>query len=315
MSDFFQSGAMSVLVLRGGPGSEREVSLKSGAAVAGALRQAGCEVREADIGPDHLDALDGSREVVFPVVHGTFGEDGQLQGILERRRLRYVGSDAASSHLAMDKFAAKRAFVAAGLYSPPARLLFGDVSADQDARIEAALDQVGVPVVVKPNCEGSSIGIGIAREREQARAMSHDVLGRFGDCLLERFVLGRELTLGILEGHELPLLEVCPAGGFYDYEAKYQVDTTEYRFDIDLPREVLAGAGAAARGAFYALGCRDFGRVDLIVDAEGRAWILEVNTLPGFTDHSLLPKAGAAIGMDLPGMCAEIVRLGAARSI
>lgn len=309
-----QAGLRRVLVLRGGPSAERAVSLVSGKAVAKALREMGFEVQEADIGPGDLSALEGRFDVVFPVLHGRFGEDGQLQAILEERGLTYVGSDAASSRLAMDKWAAKEAFRAAGLQTAPAQLIRGQ-GGDEDGDLVRAVETMGLPIVVKPNFEGSSIGVVIARTAEEARTAVKTCLSLHGDCLVEQFVAGRELTVGVLAGETLPVLEVRTAGGFYDYAAKYEADTTQYLFDVDLPAEVVAEAAEAGRRAFEALGCRDFGRVDVIADRAGRSWVLEVNTIPGFTDHSLLPKAAARAGKGFGQMCAQIVRLAWARTI
>jgi D-alanine-D-alanine ligase len=289
--------------------------------VARALAGQGHKVIESDIGPDDLSALDrGGFDVVFPVLHGTFGEDGQLQEILERRRIPYVGSDAASSRLAMDKQRAKEAFARAGLLTAQGRLLVaGAPSPSRGAEIEveigAALDQVQFPCVVKPNCQGSSIGVVIATSEGQARQAIAESLRNYGDCLVEQFIKGRELTVGILAGQALPVLEVRPADGFYDYQAKYQADTTEYLFDMGLSPAQLQAIQTDAVRAFAALGCRDFGRVDIILDDTGRRYLLEVNTIPGFTDHSLLPKAAARVGITMAQMCSQIVRMAYERPI
>jgi len=311
---------LSVLVLMGGPGGEREVSLQSGSAVAKALAEGGVEVSQSDIGPDDLGALERDGfDVIFPVLHGTFGEDGQLQEIMEQRGLCFAGSDSVSSRRAMNKQQAKQAFVRADVLTPLAEFIkagegkIGQV--DFDLRIEQALEIIGLPGVIKPNSQGSSLGVVIARNETEAWEAIEQVLKEHGDCLIERFVGGRELTVGILGDKILPVLEVKPARGFYDYQAKYLDDNTQYLFDIDLPAELLVQCQRQARRAFEVLGCRDFGRVDMIVDHWGRAFILEVNTIPGFTEHSLLPKAAARAGITMPQICAEIVRMAHARSI
>jgi len=315
------AGPLRILVLRGGPSAEREVSLHSGAAVAAALRQGGFTVLEADIAPDNLAALDaGGFDLVFPVLHGAFGEDGQLQAILEDRHIPYAGCDAASSRLAMNKCLAKRAFLKAGLSTPDAELIETTSRPDLDAaelnpRVERVLRRVGLPCVIKPNFQGSSIGVQITPSADQARRAVAAVLADYGDCLIERFIKGRELTAGILDDRSLPLLEVRPAADFYDYQAKYHDDRTQYLFDIDVPPALLDRAAQDARRAFAALRCRDFARVDLILDPAGVPYILEVNTIPGFTDHSLLPKAAARAGLSLAQMCSEIVRMAQRRSI
>ncbi len=300
---------LKVLVLMGGPSAERTVSLASGQAVCRALQQAGFEVIHGDIGPDDLTILDEPTcDVVFPVLHGTFGEDGQLQTILEQRGLAYCGSDARASALAMDKHRSRQAFIKAGLLCAPAELI-GAEHADDKAAIDSTMARLGLPCVVKPNAQGSSVGITIATEPDQARQAVQTVLRNYGDCLVERFIEGRELTVGIMAGQSLPVLEVKPAAGFYDYHAKYEDNQTEYLFETNLGPSVLGAVEQAACRAFEALGCRDFARVDFIVDAQQRPFVLEVNTIPGFTDHSLLPKAADRAGIVMCEMCRHIVQM------
>lgn len=315
-----QQKKLKITVLRGGPSAERQVSLISGGAVARALRAGGHEVFESDIGPDDLSALDRSADVIFPVLHGTFGEDGQLQAIMERRGLRYVGSDAQASRLAMDKVAAKQAFAGAGLFV--AREVFirqVDFQSENDAwldrQIESAVKNLGLPCVVKPNFQGSSVGVVIAKSAGHAAEGIRVCLDQYGDCLIEQFIVGRELTVGILGEQTLPVLEIRPAQGFYDYQAKYQAEDTQYLFDMGLSAEDLAGIQKQALVAFKSLGCRDFGRVDVIYDALGRSWLLEVNTIPGFTDHSLLPKAAGRAGISFEELCDRIARMALIRPI
>lgn len=303
---------LSVLVLAGGPSAEREVSLLSGAAVVQALTERGHEVTQADITPEDLSALEtDDYQVVFPVLHGTFGEDGQLQRILEQRGIPYVGSDAASSQLAMDKYRSKQAFVRAGLDTPRSVLIEKSLPASpvKAEQISAALDHVGLPCVVKPNCQGSSIGVVIAPDEKTTHRAVADSLAKYGDCLVEQFVRGWEFTVGILAGQALPMIEIQTAREFYDYDAKYLDDDTRYLFEIDLSQDRLQAVQADARRAFDALGCRDYARVDMILTASHRDHILEVNTIPGFTSHSLVPKAGAHAGMDLGAICERIVQM------
>jgi len=305
----------SILVLRGGPSAEREVSLSSGQAVAAALKARGHVVYESDIGPDDLAVLDRIHvDVVFPVLHGTFGEDGQLQAILEKRGLRYVGSNAASSRLAMDKWLSKQAVEGAGVLTAEGVLLEAGKGAGTN-EIERAIGRVGIPCVAKPNCQGSSIGVVIGRTKLEAWEGIERSLEDYGDCLVEKFIAGRELTVGILGDKTLPILEIKPAEGFYDYQAKYVSDNTEYSFETGLPLELTKQIQDQARRAFMALGCRDLGRVDFILDGQGRSYFLEVNTLPGFTSHSLVPKAAGRIGLSFEEMCEEIVRMSLARPI
>ncbi len=311
---------LRITVLRGGPGSERPVSLESGAAVAAALRAVGHDVFEADITPDDISALDHPADVIFGVLHGAFGEDGRLQDILEQRRLRYVGSDAASSRRAIDKHAAKECIVRAGVQAPREVFLpqrtWASVSKEQLRRhIEESLTQLQLPVVVKPTCEGSSVGVVIAADTAAAVAAAQTCLAHYGDCLLEQFIAGRELTVGILGQMPLPVLEIKPAAGFYDYHAKYEVDTTNYLFDLGMVPSEQETIEQQALAAFNALGCRDLARIDFIRDASGSLWFLEANTIPGFTSHSLLPKAAARVGISFEQLCDRIVRMALNRPI
>jgi len=315
---------LAILVLRGGPGAEREVSLAGGQCVANALRKAGHEVLEADIAPDNLSILAGEDfkkiDIVFPVLHGTFGEDGQLQQILEDRRIRFVGSDSQSSRLAMDKYRSKEVFLKAGLLTPHAELLDRarlekSCCQDPDLWYEELIEQIGLPCVIKPNLQGSSVGVIIARQIDQALEAIRDTLSSYGDCLLEQFISGRETTVGIVGQRALPVLEVKPATGFYDYQAKYLAEDTSYLFDLDLSEKELELMQDQALRAFSTLGCRDLARVDFIRDSQGNNCLLEVNTIPGFTDHSLVPKAAAHMGIGMPDLCDQIVQLAYSRPI
>jgi D-alanine-D-alanine ligase len=316
-----ESSKLTVLVLRGGPSVEREVSFAGGKAVAAALRQVEHKVLEADIGPEDLSALDNPPyDVVFPVLHGVFGEDGQLQEILESRNIPFAGSDSVSSRLAMDKYRAKTAFTQAGLGTAESVLIpaTSEHQADEPelkTRIMAALEQVGLPCVVKPNCQGSSVGVVIAQKETEAAQAIVSSLTEYGDCLVERFIAGRELTVGILAGRALPILEIRPQQVFYDYQAKYLDDGTEYLFEMGLDETVLRNLQAEAEKAFSVLGCRDFGRVDFLMDRHERSYLLEINTIPGFTDHSLLPKAAGRAGLEMSQLCNKIVQLAWQRSI
>lgn len=310
---------MKVLVLRGGPDREREVSLLSGANVAGALRAAGHEVVEADIGPGALEAIDAfDGEAVFPVLHGKWGEGGPLQEILEARGVGYVGCGPEAARRCMDKAETKRRLERAHLPTPA----WGLIGPGQRTPLEP-------PVVVKALDEGSSFAMAICRTSEalrdaRQRLVEHDPL------LIERFIDGRELTVGVLSENllsedadftpqrvaalrALPTLEILPAEGFYDYDAKYHRHDTRYRFDLDLPTDALDTIQRAAVRGAEALGVRDLGRVDVLVDADDRPWILEINTMPGFTSHSLLPRAAAEEGVDLPKLCDRLVRRAAQR--
>jgi len=286
-----------VAVLRGGPDAEREVSLDSGARVLAALDQ---EPRFATTDhvidrPDAQELAAIEADVFFPVLHGPFGEGGVLQERLETTGRPYVGCDPGASRLAMDKIATKERCTAAGIPTAAwSRLVPGE---------DPALEP---PVVLKPVSEGSSVGVRICRtstELAEARPMleaDHD------DIMIERFVAGRELTVGVALGRVLPTIEIVPGDGFYDYEAKYERDDTEYIVAPPLPDGVDETCRRHAMATFEALGCRDLARVDFMLDDEG-PWLLEVNTIPGFTDHSLVPMAAAKLGIGMRELCTRLV--------
>ena len=298
------------MVLAGGPDRERAVSLMSGSEVAGALRQAGHDVVEFDISPSDLAALDWFAQwpgdVVFPVFHGPWGEGGGLQRILDERRLPYVGSRTIAAELCMDKFQAKQVLVRHGLPTPAyEKLGRGDTPS------------LAPPLVIKALCEGSSFEMAICRDAGEVADAAADLFQRHQQLLFEQFVAGLELTVGVIgppgaPGEALPPIQIVPAVSFYDYEAKYDRDDTQYLFDIDLPRPVLDDLVDQALRAHEALGCRHLSRVDFIADADRRLWILELNTLPGFTAHSLLPKAAAKAGISMPRLVDRLVRWAAA---
>ena len=298
---------LKLTVLSGGPSAEREVSLASGRAVAEALESLGHEVHRADIGPGHLDALDVPADMVFIALHGQFGEDGQLQQILDHRGIRYCGSGPAASALAMDKVAAKGRFVEAGIPTPR----FDVVTR---GRLDRVLGAWAMPVVVKPVSEGSSVDCHVVREASDLETRLEAMTRRYGRCLIEQYIEGPELTVGILGDVALPPIEVRSAREFYDYQAKYLDDRTEYVFDIDLPGPRREEIGRLSLEAHQALGCRDFSRVDWMVDAATQQpYALEVNTIPGFTGHSLLPKAAQRAGLGFADLCQRIVELACER--
>jgi len=289
---------LRVLVLGGGPDRERPVSLKSAASVAAALRTAGHEVIEADIHPDDDSALDTPCDVVFPVLHGRFGEGGPLQRMLDAHRLPYVGAGARASATAIDKCASKRVAEKENIPTAPYQLLGPSTPITLEA-----------PMVIKALTEGSSFGMAICKTQREAIAARAEMLEHFSFQLAERFVPGREITVGIVGDAPLPAIEIIPAVEFYDYEAKYQRDDTRYEFEIDLPEQTLTTITDDAVKLYKAIGCRHLGRVDFIVDEAGDHWFLEINTMPGFTDHSLLPMAAARAQMDMAALSDRLVRL------
>ena len=282
-----------VAVLLGGASAEREVSLRSGAAVLEALRSRSIAAMPVDPRDDGLDALrDGRIERVWNALHGRGGEDGTLQGWLDCQGLAYTGSGVLGSALAMDKLRSKQLFVGAGL--PTAAFAVLDATSD----LNAVIDALGLPLFVKPAREGSSLGMSrvdnsAALPRALAAALRHD------SCVIaERFLSGGEYTVAILQGEALPVIRIETPRGFYDYEAKYQADTTRYLCPCGLAPARERAIAELALAAFDVVGASGWGRVDLMLDAHGEAQLLEVNTVPGMTDHSLVPMSARAAGMD-----------------
>lgn len=282
---------LRVTVLCGGPSAERAISLDSGHAVADALRHRGHNVFVGDIGPDQLEALDHPADVVFPALHGTFGEDGSVQRILEQRGIPFVGPGSRASAIAIDKAATKRRMQAEGIDTAAYEVWDAQTLASRTA------PELPLPVIVKPVDQGSSVATRIVREPGALRPAIQVAVEQFGRALVERFVAGEELTVGIIGELTLPPICIRPKRSFYDYEAKYDDNATEYLFDAGYPRAVLERVQALSRQVFEKLGCRHLSRVDWIVDASHRLWLLEINTLPGFTSHSLVPKAAAHVGI------------------
>ncbi len=290
-----------VAVLRGGPGAERSVSLQSGERVSVALRGRGYDVVDLDWQGANDDLWHRLRQagadVVFLALHGTYGEDGCVQGLLECARLPYTGSSVLASALAMDKAAARRVFDQEAIASPCWCVYRGP----------ADVARMGLPLVVKPSHEGSSVGISIVVDESQLAAALALAGRQHGSILLEEYVRGREIQVAVLDGHVLGDVEIQPAAGFYDYAAKYERGDTQYRVPAPLStaeRQLVAGM---ARRAHRALGCAGISRCDLILTDSGRAVCLEVDTLPGLTERSLVPMIAAAQGLDFPTLCERIL--------
>jgi len=299
--------SLKIAVLAGGIGEEREISIESGDCVSQALKEAGLNVVTVEVRPDKLDILeDDSIDVFFIALHGKFGEDGQLQQILEDKSLVYTGSGPAANRLAFDKMASKKAFTKAGIDTPLAVKFDTDVDI---RRLEKRLEEFTDKYVVKPIRQGSSVGISIVSGVSEAIAAAKKCLGEFGDCMIEEFIPGREVTVSILAGRPLPIIEIRPKENFYNYHAKYIDEQTEFLFDTINEPELTAKINAAALDCFGALGCRDFGRVDFILGGDQAAYVLEVNTIPGFTPHSLLPKAAARVGFSMSDLYTKIIEL------
>ena len=297
---------MKIAVLMGGPSAEREVSLKSGTAVANALATTGAKVVPIDIMETKF-SIPANVDVVFVALHGTFGEDGTLQRILEDGGIAYTGSSPEASARAFDKVAAKTEFLAAGIPTPKYEVL------DRAQTDLHRLALLGFPLVVKPSRQGSSVGVSIV-QAEVDLEEACQIARRYDNRLLvEQFIAGRELTVGIVDGHALPVIEIHPKHDFFTYEAKYTKGQTDYLVPAPLEKSVEAQVKMLALRAHDCLGCRDLARVDLILAEDGELFVLEVNTIPGFTETSLVPQAARAAGIEFPDLCARLVQMALAR--
>jgi len=284
-----------VAVLMGGLSAEREVSLKSGKAVYDALLRKGVDAHAIDAGKDILQVLAaGNFDRVFIALHGRGGEDGTLQGALDMLGLPYTGSGVLGSALSMDKLRAKLTWVGAGLPTPPFAVL------KPNAKLDKVMEKLGLPLMVKPAHEGSSIGISKVSEAGQM-ATAWKAAAAYDSCVIvERYIEGAEYTAALLGGQALPLIRLETPHTFYDYEAKYSADSTRYFCPAGLSAAQEQTLQELAQRAFDALGCSGWGRVDFMCDAQGQPWLIECNTVPGMTDHSLVPMAAreAGIGFD-----------------
>ncbi len=290
-----------VAVLLGGPGSEREVSLDSGAGVLAALRSRGVDAHAVDGVPALArEIVAGRFDRVFNILHGGDGENGVLQGLLQAFGIPFTGSGVLGSALTMDKIRTKQVWIAAGLPTPR----FERLPPGTDLR--AAADALGYPVFVKPACEGSSVGVFRVLTADDLQPAIDFAAGYAGELLMEQMVQGDELTVGILGDVALPSIRIVPAGEWYDYHAKYIADDTQYLCPGLSPADE-AEIGALSLDAFRAVGCSGWGRVDVMRDV-ARGWqLIEVNTAPGMTSHSLVPKAAAQLGLDYAGLCWRVL--------
>jgi len=291
-------------VLMGGSSAEREVSLKSGSAVFNALRERNYAVAAVDAGHDICEVITREGiEVAFLTLHGGHGEDGSIQGLLDVLRVPYTGSGVLASALAMDKESSKKIFLYHGIPVPPFVVIREEAVSQQLSAISFEL-----PWVIKPAAEGSSIGVSIVKERSSAGAAMEQAAGFGKRIIVEKYIPGKEIQVGILNDRVLGSVEVRPLREFYSYEAKYTAGLTEYILPPELHPGVLRNAEKAALSAHSVLGCRGATRVDLIVDGGGTPYVLEVNTIPGMTETSLLPKIAARAGLDFPSLIEEILK-------
>jgi D-alanine-D-alanine ligase len=299
------SKKLNITVMLGGPSAEREVSLASGKQVARALRSLGHAIHELDPAGDSWH-LPEETDVVFLALHGTYGEDGTVQNRLEQLGIPYTGCGPEASHIAFDKRLAKEKFIAAGIPTPRFLII--------DSPVASWPRGWNPPIVLKPARQGSSVGLQFVERvadwnNALAEALRHD-----DRVLLEEKISGRECTVGIMAGDALPLVEVRPKAGIYDYHTKYTAGTTEYLCPAPFEAELTARIQSLGLAAFKAIGGRDYSRVDVMVRPNGEPFVLEVNTLPGMTETSLLPKAAAAAGLTYPNLCQRMIELALSRS-
>jgi D-alanine-D-alanine ligase len=299
------SGKLNITVMLGGPSAEREVSLRTGAAVAKALRSLGHQVHELDPQDTHW-VLAPRTDVVFLALHGTYGEDGTVQKQLDQLGVVYTGCDAEASRIAFDKVLTKQACIQAGV--PTAKFL--TVTSSQTPFPQDFLP----PLVAKPIRQGSSVGLQFVERVEDWASALAESLKFDSEVLVEEKIVGRETTVGILDGQALPLVEVRPKVGNLDYQNKYTAGATEYFCPADFDAATTLKIQAAALNAFKAVGGRDYARVDVMVRADGSPVVLEVNTLPGMTETSLLPKAAAAAGLNYAELCQRMIDLAVRRN-
>ena len=299
------SGALpkKIAVLKGGSGSERDVSLATGAGVAKALRSLGAEVVEVDVRDENFQ-LPADVDLAFNTIHGTFGEDGQLQKILETRGVAYTGDDVEGSWTAFDKIQSKKKFEKHGVTTPGWQV----IRVGQNPTLP-------LPIVVKPPRQGSTVGVYIVRSPAELASALTDVAKYDQELLVEKFVAGRELTVGILGNQALPIIEIIPTSGFYDFNNKYPFLNPAAGGGAEhvCPAKIDSGKTKQiqelALAAFRALGLKVYGRVDVLLPENGEPTVLEVNTIPGMTEASLLPEAAAAAGINYVDLCVRIIEL------
>jgi D-alanine-D-alanine ligase len=294
------NGKLNITVMLGGPSAEREVSLRSGAAVVAALRSRGHEVFELDP-KDASWVLPEKTDAVFLALHGTYGEDGTVQRQLEKLGVPYTGCDSEASRVAFDKLLTKQCCIESCV--PTAKFLVAD-SAETPWPMGWQ-----PPMVVKPVRQGSSVGLQFVNRVDEWHTALAESLRFDSEVLVEEKIIGRETTVGILDGQPLPVVEVRPKTGSYDYKTKYTAGSSDYFCPADFDAATTKRIQDAALGAFKAINGRDYSRVDVMVRADGSPVVLEVNTLPGMTETSLLPKVAAAAGMDYAELCQRMVDL------
>jgi D-alanine-D-alanine ligase len=306
--------SLRVTVVYGGPSEEREISIESGTAIAGGLRSKGFRVHELELAGTidaHLDDLRASSDVVFIALHGRYGEDGAIQSALDAAGIAYTGCGPQASRTGMEKSSSKRIFEAAGIDTPKYRVIGRSNCGSAADELRSA--GLGFPMVVKPDASGSSIGVSIVEDEGALREALREALKYGESAIVEERVIGRELTVGVLGDRALPVLELTSTREFFDYSAKYSDGYTTIECPARLGEQTSERTRAAAIEAFKAVGGRDFARVDFMLDEHNTPMALEINTIPGFTAHSLLPHAAKVSGIGFGDLVAEIVMMAAER--
>lgn len=301
------SKKLNVAVLMGGISSERDVSLRSGNEVVTALGKAGYNVLNVVVNDREIEELDRyDIDVAFIALHGLFGEDGGVQSLLENKRIPYIGSGVKASRLAMDKIEAKEVFNYYGLSTPD----YIAVSKWKSNKyLKEKVELLGLPVIVKPAMNGSSVGVQKVDNIGDIKS-GIDQAFEVGDkMLVEKYIEGREFTVGILNDSPLPIIEIKPGSCFYSYCSKYQDSRTKYLTEIDIDKQIYKNVQQLALRAHSVLGCRDFSRVDIMFGNDGKPYILEVNTIPGFTTRSLFPKAAKAANIEFVQLCDMLITM------
>ncbi len=291
-----------IAVLAGGTSAEREVSLGSGMACAVALARS-YPTRFFDVTANALPAgLDAGTHVVFSTLHGTFGEDGGMQRLLDAAHVHYAGCDVTSSALTMDKTKTKETVAGHGLRVPKSVLFPGNAKPP----VETLVAQLGAQLVIKPNAEGSSVGLSVASSRDQLASAFAQISS--GTWLVEQRIVGRELSVGVLNGAPLGVVEIRPKSGIYDYASKYTKGASEYFAPAPLQASLTETVRQSAAAAFAACGCRDYARVDFMLSGANELYLLEINTLPGMKETSLLPMSASCVGLDFTALVREMVK-------
>jgi D-alanine-D-alanine ligase len=301
---------LKIALLYGGESSEREVSIKTSNAVHSALKKLGHDVTPIDIMPGFEEKLkDSDFDLAFISVHGSPGEDGILQGILEFMKIPYTGSPVLGSAVAMDKVISKRLFIQSGLKTPNFLAINFDVELAELRKHIA--NQLKFPIVLKPSKEGSSVGLSISHNSDELLENLKKSTQLKCEFLAEEYIEGKELTVSILGStpNALPIIQIVPKGGVYDFKAKYTKGETEFLVPAPLDEQLTKQIQEMAVTAFKITGCRDFGRVDFILSKDNIPYVLEVNTIPGMTETSLLPKAAGAIGIGFGELCELIIKM------